>query len=200
VGDRDQEVAFQEVAFVESPPLAALIQETNQKSNNLYAEALLKRLGMFAHTPLEPSESVTEVGIKTVTQVLTALGVDASGYQLVDGSGLSRMNLASPAALVQTLQAMAAQPTSRVYRASLAVAGTSGSLANRLRDSPAQGIIQAKTGLLTGVAALSGYITPPQYASLVFSIVLNHAMVPLATQRQAIDDIVVVLARLHTCP
>jgi D-alanyl-D-alanine carboxypeptidase/D-alanyl-D-alanine-endopeptidase (penicillin-binding protein 4) len=194
-GQRDQEVAF-----VESPPLAKLIQETNQDSNNLYAETLLKRLGILARTPVGPGEPATDVGIKTVSQVLEPLGVDASGYQLVDGSGLSRMNLASPAALVQTLQAMAAQPTSRVYRASLAVAGASGTLTNRLRGASTQGIVQAKTGTLTGAIALSGYIAPPQYPPLAFSIVLNHAMVPLAVQRQAIDDIVVLLAHLHTCP
>jgi D-alanyl-D-alanine carboxypeptidase/D-alanyl-D-alanine-endopeptidase (penicillin-binding protein 4) len=94
---------------------------------------------------------------------------------------------------------MSSSPRADIYRASLPVAGVSGSLKNRFRDTAAQGIVRAKTGTVGGVLALSGYVTPPDYQPLVFSIVLNQSNQPLGTQRQAIDQIVLLLARLQNC-
>jgi serine-type D-Ala-D-Ala carboxypeptidase/endopeptidase (penicillin-binding protein 4) len=174
------------LAFVESPPLLELINETHRSSNNLYAEAMLKRLGA----------GTTEGGIKVVQTILSQHGVEAQGYQLVDGAGLSRQNLVSPVALVQVLQAMNGQDD---YRRSLPVAGQTGTLRNRFQNTPAQGIVQAKTGTVTNVSALAGYITPPQYPPLVFSILLNQSIATPAIQRAAIDEIVLLLTQLKSC-
>jgi D-alanyl-D-alanine carboxypeptidase/D-alanyl-D-alanine-endopeptidase (penicillin-binding protein 4) len=117
----------------------------------------------------------------------------------VDGSGLSRHNLASPKAIAQTLQLMAKTPQARVYRDSLPVAGVSGTLRNRFRNTVAQGNIQAKTGSMTGVSALSGYLDVPGYQPLVFSIMVNQSEQSLTTLRQGIDEIVLLLTRLRSC-
>ena len=183
----------QELAKIESPPLATLLVETNQESNNLYAEVLLRSLGTGA------SRDSTELGLKKLKETLTALGVDPQSYSLADGSGLSRQNLVSPEALVQTLKRMAQTPQATIYRASLPTAGANGTLGRRFLNTAAQGNLQAKTGTLTGVSALSGYLDVPGYQPLVFSIMVNQSDQSPTTQRQAIDEIVLLLTRLRSC-
>ncbi len=185
-----------ELAAVESPPLAVLLIETNQASNNLYAEVLLRSLGT---TSAVPSQNADELGLNVAKQTLTELGVDPESYVMVDGSGLSRQNLVSPDAIVQTLKLMAQTPQAAVYRASLPVAGVSGTLRRRFLNTAAQAHLQAKTGTLTGASALSGYLDVPGYQPLVFSIMVNQSDQSVATLRQAIDEIVLLLTRLHSC-
>lgn len=184
-----------EVAAIESP-LSKLLLETNQESNNLYAESLLKTLGS---TQTKPTGSSAEIGLEVVKTTLTRLGVNPQTYILADGSGLSRHNLISPVALVQTLNTMARTPQAAMYRASLPVAGISGTLQDRFRGTPAQGILHAKTGSMSGVAALSGYLSSPNFSPLVFSILVNQSEQSSTALRQAIDEMVLLLARLRSC-
>jgi len=198
----------QELATVESPPLAELVKETNRESNNVYAEVLLRLLGkvtgILPVSQLQtgkmpvPQEDTIEVGLKELKTALTQLGVNPNSYILADGSGLSRHNLISPEALVQTLRLMANSPTASFYRASLAVAGESGTLKNRF-ITPNRVILQAKTGTLSGVSALSGYVEVPNYEPLVFSIIVNQSDLSAPKVRSAIDEIVLLLNRLRRC-
>ena len=190
--------AFRELAAIESPPLSQLLVETNQNSNNLYAEALLRTLGVNINNSPATIDSI-EAGLRAERATLTELGVDPGGYVLADGSGLSRHNLVSPEAIVQTLKAMSKSPEALIYRASLPVAGISGTLGNRFHDTPAQGILQAKTGTMSGISAISGYLDAPYYEPLVFSIIVNQSSQSAATLRQAIDGIVLLLTQLHRC-
>ncbi|OCQ90145.1 D-alanyl-D-alanine carboxypeptidase/D-alanyl-D-alanine-endopeptidase [Nostoc sp. MBR 210] len=184
-----------EVATIESPPLSDLLTETNVNSNNLFAEALLR---ILAHKQqLTKNQNTADVGLKVMQETLTQFGVNPNSYSVFDGSGLSRKNLISPEALVQLLEAIATSPEAKVFRATLPVAGVSGSLKSRFRNTSAQGIVQAKTGTLRGVVALSGYIDSPQYEPLVFSIIVNQSDQPASTIRQAIDEIVVLLTQLR---
>ncbi len=180
-----------ELAVVESPPLAVLLNQTNQESNNLYAEVLLRSLSSDANS------NSADIGLEALRATLTDLGVDPESYVLVDGSGLSRRNLVSPEAIAQTLKLMAQTPQGTVYRASLPIAGVSGTLKRRFRNTAAQGNLQAKTGTLTGVSALSGYLDVPNYQPLVFSIMVNQSDQSVETLRQAIDEIVLLLTRLR---
>ncbi|MGI0491599.1 D-alanyl-D-alanine carboxypeptidase/D-alanyl-D-alanine-endopeptidase [Alkalinema pantanalense CENA528] len=183
------------LASVVSPPLSDLLYETNQESNNTYAEALLKTLGKQNRTN---SGNTTQDGVTVLKTTLTTLGVNANRYTLVDGSGLARGNRVSPEALVQTLQAIAQLPTADLYKRSLPIAGMTGTLKNRFRGTPAQGIVFAKTGTISGAVSLSGYITPKNHPPLVFSVLVNSSTAP-ATIRQAIDNVVVTLSQLSTC-
>ncbi|BAZ52911.1 D-alanyl-D-alanine carboxypeptidase/D-alanyl-D-alanine-endopeptidase [Nostoc sp. NIES-4103] len=187
----------QELAAVESPPLSELLMETNQNSNNLYAEALLRALA-FQQLRVQ-NKSTADIGLEALKASLTQLGVDSANYVLVDGSGLSRRNLATPEAFVQTLRAIAKIPAASLYRASLPVAGKSGTLISRFRGTPAEGIVQAKTGTLTGVVSLSGYVNAPKYEPLVFSIIVNQSEQPASVIRQAMDEIVVLFTQLQRC-
>ncbi|OUC11660.1 MAG: D-alanyl-D-alanine carboxypeptidase/D-alanyl-D-alanine-endopeptidase [Alkalinema sp. CACIAM 70d] len=183
------------LASVSSPPLSELLYETNQESNNTYAEALLKTLGKQNNSS---SGNTIQDGVSVLKTTLTTLGVNANRYNLVDGSGLSRGNRVSPEALVQTLQAIAQLPTADLYKRSLPIAGMSGTLKNRFRGTSAQGIVFAKTGTISGAVSLSGYITPKNYSPLVFSILINSSTAP-STVRQAIDEVVVTLTQLTDC-
>ncbi|WP_323256474.1 D-alanyl-D-alanine carboxypeptidase/D-alanyl-D-alanine-endopeptidase [Spirulina sp. CCNP1310] len=167
--------------YFTSPPLAALIERINQPSDNLGAEALLQQLG----------------SVETATGILTALGVDPEGYRWVDGSGLSRQNLLSPAAVLQLLQAIGQHQYADVFRASLPLGGESGTLRNRFRN-PALGVY-AKTGTMTGISTLSGYLQPEGGEPWVFAVMLNGATSSVQAQRAAIDEVVGAIATWQTC-
>ncbi|NDJ16658.1 D-alanyl-D-alanine carboxypeptidase/D-alanyl-D-alanine-endopeptidase [Myxacorys almedinensis] len=183
------------LASVTSPPLSSLIFETNQASNNVYAETLLKTLGRLQNpNSLDTNTS----GVATVKSILTEMGVNPNRYTMVDGSGLADRNLASAEAFVQTLQAIALMPEAQIYRRSLPVAGVSGTLSNRFRNTPAQGIVAAKTGTISGVVSLSGYVSPRNYSPLVFSVLVNSGA-SASTVRSAVDEAVISMARLRKC-
>ncbi len=188
-----------ELAAINSPTISELITETNQRSNNIYAEVLLKSIGRTHPQHYTSNEDTSNLGIALVKQNLTSIGVDSQAYRLSDGSGLSRHNLVAPTAFVRVLSTMATTPMGQIYRDSLPLSGTSGSLKNRMKGTVAQGIVRAKTGSLSGVASLSGYINPPQYSPLVFSIILNQHDRPTSQMTKVIDEIMVVLARLKQC-
>jgi len=188
-----------EITAVESPPLSKLLIETNVNSNNLYAEALLRSLAIKNQKPAEKNQNTADVGLEVVRETLTQLGVEPEGYIMVDGSGLSRKNLTTPAALVQLLQAMAKSPQAEVFRASLPIAGVKGTLKNRFHNTAAEGIVQGKTGSMTGIYALSGYVNSPNYDPLVFSIMVNQSQESGKVMRTAIDEIIVLLSELKRC-
>ncbi len=148
---------------------------TNLRSNNFYADTLLKRIG----------------GAAVAKRILAELGVNLNGFHFADGSGLSRRNLATPRAIVDTLKAMYYSPQRDVFLASLPTAGISGTLRNRMKQTPVEGIVHAKTGTLTGVRALSGYLEHQDYGMLVFSIIANSSGQSGTALVRAIDEIVV---------
>ena len=192
-----EEIKGEEIAAVESAPLSELIKEININSNNLFAEALVRTLAVKA--PLKENQTTVNAGLEVLQTALTQIGVDPTTYKLDDGSGLSRKNLISPQALVQLLQGVARSPFAKVYFNSLPIAGTTGTFKYRLRDTAAEGIVIAKTGTMTGVVSLAGYVNSPNYEPVVFSIMVNQTEQPIRVVRQAIDEIVVNLAQLRRC-
>ncbi|MEM6449774.1 MAG: D-alanyl-D-alanine carboxypeptidase/D-alanyl-D-alanine-endopeptidase [Cyanobacteria bacterium P01_D01_bin.105] len=185
-----------ELAAIQSPPLRAFIDPTNLYSVNIYAEAMLKALGrsVDATTP-----NAYQAGTAAVNTVLTDLGVRPGSISIVDGSGLARNNLATPEALVDTLQAMAKTPNAAIYRNSLAVAGRSGTLRNRMRGTNAEGRFQGKTGTLSGTYTLSGYLNPPNHPPLALSILINDTDASGRNVRSLIDQIIVHASNLDDC-
>ena len=185
-----------ELAAIQSPPLRAFIDPTNLYSVNIYAEAMLKSLGRSVD-PTTPD--AYQAGAIAVNQILTSLGVAPGSLSVVDGSGLSRRNLATPEAFVDTLQIMAQTPNATIYRNSLAVAGRSGTLRNRLKGTPAEGRFQGKTGTLSGTYTLSGYLNPPNHPPLALSILVNNSTAGGRTTRSLIDQIIIQAASLDDC-
>lgn len=174
-----------------SPPLTELITEMNHDSHNLYAEALLRVLIEQTNSDADQLEGIQEQ--------LTTLDISPKAYQMVDGSGLSRWNLVTPSAIAQLLQGMLETDQAAIFRESLPVAGKTGTLSNRFEDTALEGKLQAKTGTLTGVSALSGYLDSSDDQPLVFSIFVNHSQLSASQQRELIDEMVLLLSRLEHC-
>jgi D-alanyl-D-alanine carboxypeptidase/D-alanyl-D-alanine-endopeptidase (penicillin-binding protein 4) len=127
------------------------------------------------------------------------LGVSPNGFRQVDGSGLSRRNVATPRSLVTTLRAMYYTPARDMFYASLPVAGVTGTLRNRMKSTAAQGTVHAKTGTLRGVRALSGYMNHPYFGMVVFSVLANNPNVSGSALISSIDKIVLQLTTTRPC-
>ena len=185
-----------ELAAIQSPPLRAFIDPTNLYSVNIYAEAMLKALGRS----VEPeTQNTYAAGAAAVSKVLTDLGVAPNSVSIVDGSGLSRRNQATPEALVDTLQAIAKTENAATYRNSLAVAGRSGTLRNRMRGTNAEGRFWGKTGTLSDTYTLSGYLNPPNHPPLALSILVNNSNARSSHVRSLIDQIITHASNLDDC-
>lgn len=155
----------------------------NRQSDNASADALLNRIG----------------GPAAVSNALLTLGINPADYRQVDGSGLSRANLAKPSAFITLLESMRLAGGSDVFYNSLPVAGISGTLRDRFRNTVVEGRVHAKTGTLRGVKALSGYLEHPDYEMLAFSIVVNQPGQSGQVLTNAIDRIVLQLNQLQRC-
>jgi serine-type D-Ala-D-Ala carboxypeptidase/endopeptidase (penicillin-binding protein 4) len=160
---------------VRSPKLARLVDETNETSNNFFAEMLLKRVGAG-----EGRRGTTRGGARRVRAFARGLG---SKVRPRDGSGLSRANRASPRDVGRLLAGMLDHDAGRAFAASLPAAGREGTVRHRMRGTAAQGRCRAKTGTLTGVSALSGYCDTGG-RMLVFSILMNGVDVTAARSIQ----------------
>lgn len=178
-----------------SEPLSTLVRDMMKRSDNLYAETLLKAAGACVEAGKPGS---TAAGARTVAALLAQAGGDAAALRVADGSGLSRLNLVSPRNLVALLTYLAdenkAGPgVAQAFRNALPIGGVDGTLRNRFENTPAQNVVRAKTGSLSGVSALSGYLTTRAGEPLVFSILMNNVLAGTATARAAQDALVLAL-------
>ncbi len=187
-----------EIAAVESAPMQTLITEANRNSTNLYAEAILRQIAVVENGD-RARLSALQAGSDAIAAVLAVMGVSSNSFRLADGSGLSRQNFVSPAAIVDTLQGMARSPHAQVYRDSLAIAGQNGTLQSRFQNTAVAGRMWGKTGTLRDAVSLSGYLAPPNYDPIVFSILVNDPNLSIGTVRQAIDEMVILLSQLQPC-
>lgn len=151
-------------------PFASLVDEVNQRSQNLHAEILLRHLGK--HVKGEGSD---RAGLAAEQEFLARLGLDADDFDLRDASGLSHLNRVKPAALAQLLARMAHHPHARDYVISLAQPGLDGATGRRLRDYAGSGLIRYKTGSLNAVAALAGYAFAADGDTLAVVLISNGA-------------------------
>jgi D-alanyl-D-alanine carboxypeptidase/D-alanyl-D-alanine-endopeptidase (penicillin-binding protein 4) len=131
-----------------------------------------------------------EGGTAVLKQFLLKAGLKEDEFVFLDGSGLSRRDLVTPAAVIQFLIFASRQPWGPAYEESLPVAGVDGSLSERFLNTPAGGLIHAKTGTLSHVNALSGYGQTQQGRRFVFSILCNDHDVPGNKIPATIDSIV----------
>ena len=196
---RSRPVLGPELATVTSPPLSEWLPTINGNSNNLYAEALLKALGMANGAGENVTDDATVVGTQVVKETLSKLGIDPDSYEIVDGSGLSRHNLATPKTFVDVLQMMAYHPQGELYRDSLAVAGEAANLRWRFQDTVVEGQLQGKTGYVSNNESLSGYLNPPNHPPVVFSIMMSNVNQSARVMRAIVDEIVLEIAKLQEC-
>jgi serine-type D-Ala-D-Ala carboxypeptidase/endopeptidase (penicillin-binding protein 4) len=171
-----------------SMPLSRLLVPFLKLSNNMHAEILVKTAGRAVF-----GEGSWDAGLRAMSARLAPLGIDPAAIALRDGSGLSRMDQVSPDQMAALLLAARTKPWFRAWYDALPVAGVSdrmigGTLRNRMRGTPAEGNARAKTGSLTGVSALSGYVTTASGTPLVFAMISNNTL----TSAKPFEDAVVV--------
>ena len=196
-----------EIARVESPRLADLVERMLTVSDNDLAEALLRQVAIADGRPASFEGGVAAVrdvlGPAPVAAAVPStphLGLDLSGLSVQDGSGLSRRDSLSPSFLVHALS-IAAQtnhPELRAVLTGLPVAGFTGTLAENDRFTapqavPAAGLVRAKTGSLTGVSALAGLVRDADGQLLVFAFLADQAP-DQAAARAALDRLAAGLA------
>jgi serine-type D-Ala-D-Ala carboxypeptidase/endopeptidase (penicillin-binding protein 4) len=159
------------IVFAEhlSPPLSEIVLVTNKVSQNLHAELLLR-----AVAEEKKGFGVTDAGLWVEQDFLKSIGVADGDVVLSDGSGLSRDDLVTPRSVVQLLRYDALQAWGPDYISTFPIAGIDGTLENRFKDTPASGLIQAKTGALDHVRAMSGFATTLHGERLVFTIFGNN--------------------------
>jgi D-alanyl-D-alanine carboxypeptidase/D-alanyl-D-alanine-endopeptidase (penicillin-binding protein 4) len=172
-----------------SPPLASLAVTLMKLSQNLYAETLLKTLGAASGTP------TFEGGRAIVRSTLASWQLPADELILVDGSGLSRYGYVTPELLVELLAHLDRDDKLRdSFKASLPIAGRDGTLATRLSGTAAEANARAKTGTMTNVRALAGYVTTRDGEPIAFSVLVNNFETPSEQITRIIDGMVVRLA------
>jgi D-alanyl-D-alanine carboxypeptidase/D-alanyl-D-alanine-endopeptidase (penicillin-binding protein 4) len=191
---RDQ---WLELAGADSPPVSELVAQTLKRSQNLYAQLLLLQVGArrLASTNQPRSEVTSEAaGIAVLGEMLPRAGIAPGEANFEEGTGLSRRTQVSPAAVAQLLVWMHRHRASSVFTQALPLAGVDGTLRGRLATGPAARNARAKTGSLRHVHSLAGYVSTQTGEPLAFAILVNGAPISGAATRDAIDEVVQLLA------
>lgn len=153
----------------QSPALKDIVYFINQTSNNYFAEQLLNSLGF-----LIGEKSIRKTGINLVIKYLHTQNFDLNGLSYMDGSGLSRSNYITPIAQVKYLSNIMKKPFFNIFFKSLPKAGETGTLKKMFVNSIATGKLRAKTGTLSNVRALTGYLDTRSGDRLCFSLLVNN--------------------------
>ncbi len=170
--------------------VADVVVETNKVSDNLGAELLLRRLARVSELhPVELGVESEAIGKLTVAADLEALGVDPGGFRLADGSGVSHYNLVSADLLVRVLVDMHERggAQAELFRRSLPIAGRDGTLAKRMKGTAAEGRVFAKTGTISAVSNLAGYVDTRSGRRLAFAVLCQN-YVGAAAPWRALQD------------
>jgi D-alanyl-D-alanine carboxypeptidase/D-alanyl-D-alanine-endopeptidase (penicillin-binding protein 4) len=160
------------IASEYSKPISQIMADTLKPSDNLYADSLFLHAAEKLHgSPVDWSEA--QFIVKKFLQQQT--GIDLSTAVLTDGSGLSRHDLLTPAQTVGLLRFLHDRfPLSYEYIAALPVSGRDGTLQKRFKKPNQQDMVRAKTGTMTGVVSLSGFLYTANDHTLAFAIFINN--------------------------
>lgn len=152
-----------------SKSLASIVQKTNTKSVNIFAEAILKQIGLKVE-----DEGSMEAGAEAVERYWAAKKIDMRGYFMEDGSGLSRYNGITTAQTAKILQTITKEKYFEDFYESLAIAGKTGTLKRMCKNTVAQGRVHAKSGSIKRVRCYAGYVETLNKERLTFAIFINN--------------------------
>ncbi len=176
----DTTVALDSLVTQLSPPLRDVFPFFEKPSQNQIGEILFKTLALVK-TGVGTADSARAV----VTRQLLEWGAAPDGFAVRDGSGLSRHDYVTPRTIIHVLDAARKLPDFKVLYDALPVGGVDGTIRNRMKGTPAEGNVHAKTGTLDKARSLSGYVTTADGRMLLFSALCNNYVVP--TRR--VDDV-----------
>ncbi len=152
-----------------SPPLRDVHTRMQKPSQNQMAESIFKTIALD-RTGVGTADSARAV----IERTLESWGISTAEAAVRDGSGLSRHDYVSPRAVVRLLTVMQSHPAFDAFYAALPVAGVDGTIASRMRGTPAAGNLRAKTGFVDKARSLSGYVNTSDGHQLVFAILCNN--------------------------
>jgi len=167
-----------------SPKLSDIIKIINRESHNLAAEMLLKTIARET-----TGFGSTVNGIEQVKKYLSKLVGASDKIYIVDGSGLSRMNMITPDLLTTILNNMYKSEHRNIFLTSLAAPNESGTMKRRLTKSAAEKRVRVKTGTMNNVSTISGYVKSRDDETIIFSIMVNNFTCPLS-KIQNIQDLI----------
>jgi D-alanyl-D-alanine carboxypeptidase/D-alanyl-D-alanine-endopeptidase (penicillin-binding protein 4) len=172
-----------------SPPLRTILPLLEKPSQNQIAEILYHTLGLE-----KAGVGSADSGRRVVERQLASWGADTAGHSVRDGSGMSRHDYVTPETIVKVLDAMRKHADFKVFYDALPIAGVDGSIDGRMKGTPAQGNVHAKTGTVDKARSLSGYVTTADGRLLLFSMLCNNFTVPNRAVEDMQDAILVRLA------
>lgn len=180
------------LAVLSSPPLSEILKALMKPSQNQIAEMLFHTVALEA-TGLGGGDSARAVVQRQIAQ----WGVPATEAVVRDGSGLARYDYISPRTAVRVLDAMRRSPNFKVYYDALPIGGVDGTIRNRMKGTPAENNVHAKTGSVALARSLSGYVTTANGRMLIFSFLCNNWTVPVRSVERVQDAIAVRLASMQ---
>jgi D-alanyl-D-alanine carboxypeptidase/D-alanyl-D-alanine-endopeptidase (penicillin-binding protein 4) len=161
----------EKVASLPSPPLSRIVSEMNRESINIVAELLFRDA---ARASAPNGVGTAESGLANLRDFMRKkVEADPQQIRVSDGSGLSTLDYMTPRAMIHLLSYAHEGPWSSAFHGSLPVAGESELLRRRMRATPAQGNLHAKTGTTNTVVSLAGYVTAKDGEILAFSFIYN---------------------------
>ena len=184
--------AAQPLAHVRSATVAQITEAMIARSDNEAAEVLLRHVALEAGLPAS-----FDGGVESVRSVLQRLDIDTSDLVLHDGSGLSRANRIAPRTLAELVAVAASTPRTAGLVSDLAVGGFTGTLARRFGSARnGLGVVRGKSGTLTGVHSLAGYVTDRSGTPIAFAVMTDRtkSVNPFVTEL-ALDRVTAALAR-----
>ena len=167
-----------------SPPLRDILPALEKPSQNQIAEVLLKTLALE-----KTGVGTADSGQLVIERQLSSWGAREGGYAIRDGSGLSRHDYLSPETIVRVLDTIRADSAFRVFYDALPIAGVDGTIENRMKGTPAEGNVHAKTGYVDKARSLSGYATSVDGHLIIFSALANNWTVPVR-QVEAVQNMI----------
>jgi len=178
--------------------ISEVVESTNKPSDNLGAELLLRLLPSLVAEDATLGPDSAADGIALIGEDLAHLGLDPTSYRISDGSGVSHYTLISAEVLVRTLEDMhrIGGRSFEVFETSLPIAGVDGTLRRRMLETPAKGRVHAKTGTISGVSNLAGYVTTESGRKLAFAIMVQNYVGSSKPWRELQDAFCVQLAEL----
>ncbi|MDQ3108788.1 MAG: D-alanyl-D-alanine carboxypeptidase/D-alanyl-D-alanine-endopeptidase [Bacteroidota bacterium] len=177
------------LTIVYSVPLRDIVAETNLHSDNLYAEQLLRTLGL-----VKGNGGTTEDGIEVVKNYWKSLGINIDGLYMTDGSGLSRSNGITTLIQATILQKASQQKWYPYFLKSLPVAGRTGSMSSLCKGTLAENNLQAKTGYINRARGYAGYVKSKSGKLLCFSLLANNYSCSAAEMKKRLERILVAMA------
>lgn len=179
------DIMLQCIAEIQSPTVADIVYKTNQNSVNLFAEYLLKHVGLRMR-----GKASLYSGVVAIENYLKANNAVLEGINIMDGCGLSRMNTITPHFMTSLLcDYYRCSPYFNEFYRSLPVSGESGTLASFGKHKPLKGRINAKTGTMTRVKSLCGFITTQSGKLLCFSFTVNNQSCSAGKLKSIMEDV-----------